>query len=97
MKEIINEFAEKYHSAIEKSRTLEKRGFRVPLKGISSSSLVIDLDKEGSPLASQKTRCDFYLFLKSEMSCAYFHHLNSRKARLMLARSLSSCNPARIF
>ncbi|MCY4345698.1 MAG: hypothetical protein OXC17_02750 [Aestuariivita sp.] len=82
MKEIINEFADKYHDAIEKSRTLERRGCRVPLKGISSSSLVIDLDKEGSPLASQETRCDFLFIAEIRDELCIFSPLEFKKGAL---------------
>jgi len=82
MKEIVNEFAEKYHSAIEKSRTLDKRGCRVSLKGTPSSSLVIDLDKDGSPLASQETRCDFLFVSKIRDELCIFSPLEFKKGAL---------------
>ena len=66
MTSLANVFAEKFKSAIETNSTLNKEGCHVPLQNISSPYVVIDMDKEGSPLASRKTRCDF-LFISDNL------------------------------
>ncbi len=82
MKGIINDFAEKYENALEKSGTLDKQGCRVPLEGIPSSFLVIDLDKEGSPVGNQETRCDFLFVSEIEDEVCIFSPLEFKKGEL---------------
>ena len=82
MTSLVNAIAEEFKNAIETDRTLNKEGCRVPLQDISRSHVVIDLDKEGSPLSSRETRCDF-LFVSENLDGSYVYSpLELKKGRL---------------
>ena len=79
---LVEEFAEKYQNAKETSRTLNKEGCLVPLKNIPSSYVVIDLDKEGSPLSSRETRCDYLFISENPDGHCIFSPLEFKKGAL---------------
>ena len=83
---IVNEFAGKYQNAVETSQSLNKEGCRVPLKDILCSYVVIDLDKEGSPLSSQETRCDFLFISERPDGHCIFSPLEFKKGALDASR-----------
>lgn len=78
----VNEFAEKYQNAIETSRTLNKQGCRVPLENAPSPFVVIDLDKKGSPLARQDSRCDYLFISENQDGSCIFSPLELKKGAL---------------
>ena len=41
-------------------------GCKVPLTGVPQSRLIIDFDKEGSPISSTETRCDFLVVVERQ-------------------------------
>ena len=79
---LVNEFAEKYRNAKEKNQILNKEGCRVPLKNIPCAFVVIDLDKRGSPLSRQETRCDFLFISESSDGSCIFSPLEFKKGAL---------------
>lgn len=44
------------------STTLSKEGCRVDLDATPESRLILDLDRDGSPIPTTETRCDYLLF-----------------------------------
>lgn len=91
---IVDEFARKYHGAIAQSRTLNKEGCRVPLDNLSCSYVVIDMDKRGSPLSRQETRCDFLFISENQNGPCIFAPLEFKKGVLdarKVVDQLQSC------
>ena len=44
----------------------DKEGCVVPLDGISTDFLLVDLDADGSPIASTESRCDYLFFTERD-------------------------------
>lgn len=91
---IVDEYAKKYQSSITKSQTLNKEGCRVPLDNLSCSYVVIDMDKRGSPLSRQETRCDFLFISENQNGPCIFAPLEFKKGVLDAGKvvdQLQSC------
>ena len=51
------------------AKTIKKEGCSISLNGAPASRLIVDFDKNGSPLSSDQVRCD-YLFIAEDSSNA---------------------------
>lgn len=83
---LVDEFAKKYPNAQETSLTLNKEGCRVPLRNFPCSFVVIDLDKQGSPLSRQENRCDFVFVSENLDGRCIFSPLEFKKGALDASR-----------
>ena len=65
MKGVVGTVREKLDQRCLINGGLKKKGCKVSMNGAPSPRLIVDFDKQGSPLGQNETRCD-YLFVAEE-------------------------------
>ncbi len=61
---------------------LNKDGCQVLMGGVPATRLVVDLDRLGSPLGPDETRCDYLLIAEDEQAGGWVAVLELKKGRL---------------
>ncbi len=82
MTALVEEVGDKIDEACVVRGGLKKDGCRIVMKGVPARRLVVDFDKDGSPLSADQTRCDYLLVAEDEQAHDWVAVLELKRGRL---------------